>query len=179
METTLHTRIGQNDKLQRDGGFRRDARGFSLVELIVVIAIMAVLMTTGLVSMSLVSGQNVKSCVSEAESYLSRTRLEAMSRENAELKLLVKNDGVYVNLSVEGRDVKIGKSGISVSYETTGGTTVDVSGSTELIISYDRSSGAFKPLPGSAEYCERIIFTGSGRTVSLRLVPQTGKYYRE
>ena len=157
-----------------------DQRGFSLVELVVVIAIMGVLAVGGLLSMSLVFGQNVKSCYKELESYLQQTRMMAMSRADATLKIYTKSDGVYVYSSTENREVKIGKAGISVSYHDTNGNTVDVTGATELEISFDRSSGAFKPLSvggGVSNYCDMIKLTDGERTYQLKLVPKTGKFY--
>lgn len=53
--------------------------------------------------------------------------------------------------SVDGDEVKIGKMGVSVSYQDTDGNTVNVTGATELELSFDRSSGAFKPLGGVAQ----------------------------
>lgn len=153
-------------------------RGFSLLELVVVIAIMGVVAVGGLLSMSLVFGQNVKSCYKELEGYLQKTRMMAMSKEDAKLKIYTKSDGVYVDLSTESREVKIGKAGITVSYHDTDGNTVDVTGTTELEISFDRSSGAFKPLEGStSNYCDEIKVTDGERTYQLNLVPKTGKFY--
>ena len=157
-----------------------DQKGFSLVELVVVIAIMGVLAVGGLLSMSLVFGQNIKSCYKELESYLQQTRMMAMSRADATLKIYTKVDGVYVYPSVENREIKIGKVGISVSYHDTNGNTVDVTGATELEISFDRSSGAFKPISissGVSNYCDMIKLTDGDRTYQLKLAPKTGKFY--
>lgn len=65
-------------------------QGFSLVELIVVIAIMGVLAVGGLISLSLVSGQHVKSCYKELEAHLQQARLMAMSKADASLTVYQK-----------------------------------------------------------------------------------------
>ncbi len=154
-------------------------KGFSLVELIVVIAIMGIVAVGGLISMSLVSGQNAKGCCEELESYIQQTRMTAMSRADATLKIYTKSDGVYVRLSTASEEVRIGKVGISASYVDTGGNTVNLTSGTELEISFDRSSGAFKPLGGGTNYCDKIVLKQGERIYTLKMIPRTGKFYRE
>lgn len=158
---------------------RKNQKGFSLVELIVVIAIMAILTTVGLLSFSIVSGRQVIGCAKEIESYISQTKVQALSRASAKLEIFVKSDGVYVNLSVEGRDVKVGKSGIQVKYKTTDGAEVSLTESERLVISFDRSSGAFQTLPGLSTYCKEITVEGGRHSRKIILIPQTGKFYIE
>lgn len=156
----------------------RNQKGFSLVELIVVIAIMAVLSTVGVLSFAVVSGRYVSSCAEELISYIGDTRMEALSRASAELEIFVKNDGVYVHPSVEARDIKIGKAGIEVSY-TAGGANVTLSETERLVLSFDRSSGAFTPLNGGANYCDEIRIVSGRHSARIVVVPQTGKFYME
>lgn len=158
---------------------RRDQRGFSLVELVVVIAVMAVLGTVGVLSFAMVSGRQVTSCTEEVESYINQTKMQALSRASAELEIFVKSDGVYVNLSVEGRDVKVGKAGIQVKYKTDGGTEVTLSDSERLVLSFDRSSGAFSTLNGGSAYCKEITIESGSHSGKIILIPQTGKFYIE
>lgn len=159
---------------------RQDQRGFSLVELIVVIAIMAVVSTVGVLSFGMLSGRQVISCAEELESYIAETKVQALSRANAELEIFVKDDGVYVNLSVEGRDIQIGKSGLTVKYRA-GGTEVTLSDTERLVISFDRASGAFKPLSGYATetYCDEIIIENGTHTRKIVMYSRTGKFYIE
>lgn len=159
---------------------RQDQRGFSLVELIVVIAIMAVVSTVGVLSFGMLSGRRVISCAEEMESYIAETKVQVLSRANAELEIFVKNDGVYANLSVEGRDVKIGESGLTVKYKV-GGAEVTLSETERLVLSFDRASGAFKPLAGYATetYCDEIIIENGTHSRKIVLVSRTGKFYIE
>lgn len=161
----------------------KNQRGYTLVELIVVIALMGVVVSVGLLSYSLVTGRNIKNCTAELESYLGKTKIQAMSRETATLRIFAASDGIYVNLSTEARDVRIGKRGLTVTYETRQGGatqtyTLNTDGSNALTLSFDRSSGAFQPLVDGSE-CSRIILTDGTRTMRLVLVPETGKYYIE
>lgn len=186
---------------------KRNQKGFSLIELIVVIAVMGILSVTGLLSLSLVTGQNIKGCVSDIESCISETKVQSMSRANAGLMLYAKSDGIYARLYVgtkEPRELtaaewesveeqKIGKRGISISFKTDGGGEIPLQegGSlldNSLILSFDRSSGAFKTLRqgtvsgvtiNAGEYCTAIILESGQRSMQITLIPQTGKYYTE
>lgn len=157
---------------------RQNHKGFSLVELIVVIAVMAILGTVSVLSFATLTGRQVTSCASEIESYISQTKMQALSRAGAELRIFVKSDGVYVNMSVEGRDVKVGKSGIQVRY-TSNGTEVTLSDSVDLVLSFDRSSGAFTTLNGGEYYCEEIIIESGNHSQKIICIPLTGKFYIE
>jgi prepilin-type N-terminal cleavage/methylation domain-containing protein len=167
------------DKATKDHG------GFSLVELIVVIAIMAIVGTASLISLSLVSGQNIKRCYRELEGYMQETKMRAMSRENEpSLTLYIGSDGgVYVELSDTAQNIRIGKRGLTVKYTTASGATeYQVSDTQKLKLGFERSSGAFKKVtvsPGVQDYCTSIILTDGRRTYTMKLVPKTGKYYRE
>lgn len=160
---------------------KRNNKGFSLVELIVTICIMAVVTTVGLLSFGLVSGRQVISCAEEINSYIGKTRVEALSRENAELEVWVASDGVYVNLSLgatPGQDTQVGKTNISVKYKTSTGAEVTLTETQRLSLSFDRGSGAFK-FPGMGAEVREIIIGGGNHTRKIILIPQTGKYYIE
>ena len=72
----------------------KDHGGFSLIEVIVVMAILAIVGTASLISLSIVSGQNIKSCYRELEGYMQETKMRAMSRENnPSMTLYIGSDG--------------------------------------------------------------------------------------
>ncbi|MBO5657166.1 MAG: prepilin-type N-terminal cleavage/methylation domain-containing protein [Agathobacter sp.] len=161
----------------------KNQRGYTLVELIVVVALMGVLSSVGLLSYSLVTGRNIKSCAAELEGYIGKTKIQAMSRATATLRIFAAEDGIYVNLSTEGQDVRIGKRGLTVTYETRKGGatqtyTLNTNGSNALTLSFDRSSGSFLPLADGSQ-CSRITLPDGTRTMRIILIPETGKYYLE
>ena len=126
---------------------KRNNNGFSLIELIVTICVMAVVTSVGLLSFGLVSGRRVISCAEEISGYIGKTRVEALSRDNAELEIWVAADGVYVNLSLgatAGQDTKVGKTNIAVKYKTSTGAEVTLTETQRLSLSFDRGSGAFE-----------------------------------
>lgn len=170
---------------------RRNQKGFTLVELIVTVVIMSIVITVSLVSFSLVVGQNIKGCTSDLQGYIAKTRVESLSRAEARMTISSTGYGVYVNLSLKdgsgswiGRDDKIGRPAIDITYKTDDGTGNDytVSDANKLVLSFDRSSGAFKPLPATVagsdgtNYCTEILLKQGDRTRKIIMYPQTGKY---
>lgn len=171
--------------------------GFSLIELIVTVAIMGIL-SAGVVTIVLSrSNWEVKKASKEVSAALSETRAQALSRANAWMQ--IKYDGTkgYVISTSYSGDVVLGKS-CTVSYGVRGdSSTQQIDGSHPFILSYDRASGAFLPVIGSvststaddgsrlATYnylagdplCEKItIVAGNNIGYELTLYPETGKH---
>lgn len=159
---------------------KKNNQGFSLVELIVVIALLAV-MVGGVVAYSGNYGSaKVRKCAKEIESYFSQTKVCAMSKSQAYMILYADDTGVYVK-TVQGSVTdteKIGDKGLSVTYrnERTGSTYTSI-GSTEstgLKIEFDRASGACKKMADD-KYCYAIRVSNGSETYTVNIEPLTGK----
>lgn len=157
----------------------KNNKGFSLIELIVVIAILGVIAGGTILSTNVVFSMGVKGCTDYLYGYLGKTRIDAMSKASAELEIYRNSNGeYYAKLSTETEETKIGKSPLEISYYINNDTTkYIISDSNILKLSFDRSSGAFLPLEGSANYCEKIIIKGGAKESVILLVPETGKFY--
>lgn len=159
-----------------------DQRGVSLIELIVVLAIMGVVSTFGLLGLSLLTGQNIKSCYRQLDHYLDATKLTAMSKQEATLKLYKgTDDGIYIHLSATNEDIRIGKAGLTVRFGD-GNNLYEADGTQTLKLCFDRSTGAFKEalLADDTPFsCRTIVLSDGQRTYTMRLIPKTGKFYRE
>ena len=158
-------------------------KGFSLVELIVVIAIMVIL--TGLISMGvgLAVNKPADECASKIKVTLQSNRVTTMGKYDAHVEIYKKNNQIFAKeIMVEDSTGKtttkenlVGTKGVQVFYEKdgSGSYTELVEGADPIKIYYDRSSGAFSNTPGYC--CTRIKVVKGSKEVILRLYTMTGK----
>lgn len=152
-------------------------KGFSLIELIVVIAIMGVMMVVSGYSLNAISLANAKNCTEEIKYGLEKTRTQACSTDSgtsvASLSLYRdSNTGkVILSKSFEGDAKEIGGSRVSVQYRVKGAESyTDLGDETnQLVFTFDRSTGGFK-----SNY-DSIIVSSGGRTYTLTCYLLTGK----
>lgn len=172
--------------------------GFSLIELVVVIAIMAVV-TAG-VSVAVFSQSSWK--VRQAKDYvfnvMQQTRSEALAKDKAWMELCYE-DGQCVLKSSFGEEQELGKR-VSVTYEYQKGQTASVSSDTvtidssnSLVITFKRGTGGFQTMKegiaadgsfveatskGNSVYCRAIHIKGKGSSkgYTITMHPVTGKF---
>jgi prepilin-type N-terminal cleavage/methylation domain-containing protein len=166
--------------------------GFTLLEMIVVVAIMAI--GLGLVSMSVntIFSLEMKRCVKEITSELGKEKVTAMTRAgNVYMRLYKTGDGIHIDKyendkRIETIDVGSAKIAITchIGSDPTG-TPLDADG---IIIAFNRNNGSFKTVgqawalydesaPGSGitgYYTKIVVRSGSSRTIVLW--PDTGKF---
>lgn len=120
--------------------------GFSLIELIVTIAIMSILCAGVVTTVLSRSNWGIKKASKEISAALSETRVQALAKENACMEISYEEDkGGYVISTSYCGDVVLGKD-ITISYKQEGtNNSVDVKDK-PLILSYERASGAFLPM---------------------------------
>lgn len=170
-------------------------KGFSFIEMIVVVAIMAVLVSGIVVGIGSLAGWRVTDCASDIDSAMKNTKINAMSKFSAYMKIYCDSDGNYF-LKESGKQAeKIASGGISIKYKNHNGVITDITEGSPLILSYNRSSGAFMSVitsvaedgtftfltgeEGSYLYCSQIIITNERKTKVITLVKDTGKHTLE
>ena len=181
-------------------------RGFTLIELIVVIAVMTILLGIAIPSLNSILGFRVNRAANSIASALDKTRTEAVG----EMKLEKRADGYYISYYLDrgkaGRksDVqqdqpeKIAPARTQISYSVNGGNESVLQEGQSIIITYDRATGAFLPLQDNTwsqndilstlaagndiplkregNYCTQITVRGGSRYKTLQLIQETGKY---
>ena len=132
---------------------KNNNRGFSLVELIVVVAIGAILIGASILSIASISGTAAKQCARNIESILNKTRVTTMGKDTAAIELYKDgSDGAYyyeVTVTngkgeTTAETKKIGRSNLEIRYSTTFNNASKLDVSNPIKIEFDRSSGAEK-----------------------------------
>ena len=162
----------------------KDNRGFSLIELIVVIAIMGI--ASGIVAYVLVnmSSARAKTAAEDLKAELETTRVLAMSRGGGKMKLYRDANGdiwaerVITNDVTDGSESgdkkKIGTSAITITYH--------VKDSADYDITNDPCEFTFHPGTGEftgSRFIDSITVSGGGKTVKLILWKLTGRVETE
>jgi len=142
-------------------GLRQNNKGYSLVELIIVVAIITVLGGTVVYSISLIFSADAKGCAHSLSTALADTKINAMGREGAYLELKRDDNGdIWVTQWIKKGGAwseattpqKIGTRRITVYYYPSGkkvsefepsiGTELAAGGSS-IYLSFDRSTGSY------------------------------------
>jgi len=165
---------------------KKNNRGFTLVEIIVVVVIMGVLVGIISLSISSVFSSRARRCASEMDAYISMCKVNSMSRAgciyivldldgDGNIRGRYYEDSDYVPDDASLRDTAtFSDSNVAATF-TTGGTETALSDTNTLTLSFDRNTGAFNPQSGG-NYCTSISLT-SGRTYVITLIPSTGNHY--
>lgn len=126
-------------------------KGLSLVEIIIVVAIMTVM--TGLVSfgVGVVVSKPADECAQKLSNSLRNARVTAMGKLTCQVKISQEYDGapIYLTVITNGSSaptVKIGEKGVVCTYKTTDGSTGTLAskGTAGITIEFNRETGGFK-----------------------------------
>lgn len=189
----------------RTGRNNRD-KGYSLIELVVVIAIMAILVGVFAISVSSLSGRKVNKCADEIVTTLERARVLTLGKEQNQVEFRLYYDttekqyraqiyqgGVVVSDRVVGKDpieISVTFEGDSTAYDL---KTADIKGTAPyvsdpgnegLFLVFNRSSGAFEQGTTSVgsdvkSYCSKITVSNGSRTIEITPVGRTGKILKK
>lgn len=168
---------------------RRKNKGFTLVELIIVISIFAILLGMLAPSLNSILGFRVQRATNSIAAALDKTRVEAMNRLVGEMKLEKRSDGYYISYYLdrgkasrsegakEEQPEKIAPAGMVISYTTDTYGEKELGVNESVILTYDRATGGFLPLQDVAWVQEDIISTlEAGNDIPLK---RTGSYCLE
>lgn len=140
-------------------------KGFTLVEMVVVISIFAILLGILVPSLNSILGFRVQRATNSIAAALDKTKIEASSRLVGEMKLEKRSDGYYIsyildrgkvngqeNIKTNEDEEKIAPSRTQISY-VINGNEQQLAENESIVITYDRATGAFLPVQQQSENC--------------------------
>jgi len=161
-------------------------KGFSLIEMIITIAILAIVTTGSLAISSRIKFADTMKAAKSVDYAMDKLRLETMSKDTKQyLYLYIIDNAIYMKVSSEaissaaGLDSNSGKkiaNQMRVSYKITSVPVVPEETLTDtnyISISFERSTGAFY---SNYEY---IKFVYSNSTAILNCIQETGRHWVE
>lgn len=163
---------------------KKNHKGFSLVEMIVILAIMAIVTAGAGVIVYNYKSWNVSECMQEIDVGLAEAKVDCMSKVSGGLLLSRGSDGCYYMKISDKEEQKIGDDQVKIYYtDSDSGSEIEITDSKTLFISYNRATGAFEPIEtnaaGTSVYCKEIKIKRAGRTVVITLEKTTGKHYMD
>lgn len=164
---------------------RFDNKGYTLVELIVVVAIMAVMIGFSVIGVRALVGPNLNKVSFALSSSLSKFRTTAMSQGQADVWewRLEERSGVYYGVTYQnGTEYKKEEIGSNISISFTSGTTsFDVNVSNPLILCFKKDTGSLVSVNGvsvtdaSLSSVSTITITYATRSAEVKVYSTTGK----
>ena len=176
--------------------------GFSLVELIIVVAIMAIVVGVIGLSVGTLTGRKTAKCADEIVSTLERARVLTLGKEQNQVEfVLLQNSstGEYRAQIYQGgtivSDRSVGKEPTTIqvyfdddftpyNLSQLKGTLPYVSATDGLHLVLNRASGAFEEKTCAAadtvkDYCKKIVISNGTRTITITTVGRTGKILKK
>ena len=159
--------------------YLKDNRGYSLIELIVVIAIMALIISTVFYSVIMVFSATAKSTANDIQRAIGDCKVTTMGRSSAYMELYRDTDqNVYTRMNVKdssgtyvaSEPEKVGTSRVYVAYTPKGGVETELTAGDKIEISFDRANGGF-----TGDIYEKLHVQGGSKNYEIVLTELTGK----
>lgn len=185
------------DKLHRDkaGGcfnnkcYCENNGGYSLIELVIVFAIIAIIMSTVFYSIILIFSANARSCANDIQRSIGDCKVTTMGKSSAYMELYrdAGNENVYTQMYVlddsgayqpYGEPQRVGTRRVTVKYMPEGGSgtepEIPVGRGSGIEIWFDRATGGFKE-DKSGNLYDWIRVEGGIKNYKIVLTKLTGK----
>ncbi len=174
-------------------GYSRNA-GYTLLEMIVVVAILAVGLTIGSMSINAIFSLEMKQSVKNISSELGKEKVASMTRTGeVYMRLYKDSDGIFIdryeNDTLIEEHLKVGTVKVTVEYYSDTNTSGTALNEVGIIIAFNKSNGSFKTIKQSwalfddaysplypDEYYSQLVLSSGNTSRTIVLWPNTGKF---
>gem|GEM_PF-1550503 len=169
----------------------KNNKGMSMIEIILVLAILALLSTGMLTGINYIQYGNTKKCSNLIDSALDKVRIDAMSKAEKPYLYLYEFEGSYYMLesaettpTLDSSGTKLGNRQVRLYYSTDPGGVAEITSSIPLHymkIGFVKSTGGIAQNADNSYYDEILIKNGAGTETryTITLIKATGKHYIE
>lgn len=170
---------------------KQNNNGYSLVEIIIVVAIMAILTGGVFFSINMVFAANAKTCANDIKSAIAQCKVNAMGKSDAVLEIYRsdKDQCIYARQWIKEsygwqakEPEKISNAKVYVTYTAEYNSPEELDDTKRILIGFNRSSGSFKkatnPDSDTSEFApiyDGFFVGGGGRKYEIKLEELTGK----
>lgn len=166
---------------------KKDNRGLSLVEVVIVITILAILGALMTAGISAAVSKPADECANKMVAAFNNARVTTMGKQSISLTIYEQDNCVYLKKEIVTKagdtphveTSKIGAKDVEVTYKLEGESSEVPLNGNPMIVTFSRSTGGFNEQPTSNKYIEEIIITKGNKTRTLKLEYLTGKVVLE
>ena len=175
------------------GWMKKNNKGMSLVEIIIVIAIVGILAAASVSMAGNIKYANTQKAVESIEDKLDNLQVTTMSKASKQYLYIYRKGGnYYAKVSTtattnsndslfDDQGTKLSNSSLTIYYAKDNGSKTMVDSSHFIRICYNRAGAFYYPDANSTTLgtnCDKIYVKGS-REYTITLVEETGKHYVE
>lgn len=175
---------------------KKDNKGFTLVELVVVIAMASIFIGIFVLNIGRITGYNAKECYKKVQSAITAEKINTLGKAKftgeryLQIYRNTADDRIYVQTvtnantsgvtaAVEDKTKLTKRSGVKIGYELSDGTAVsDVTEGSMLNICFNRATGAMvnlDPPNYTTSTLKYIYITAGSHKYTIEFEPRTGK----